>query len=252
MKTLQKLSLPFLILSAFVVLWEVYSRVGGISKTLLPAPSDIFEVIVVNRNILFVHSTQTILEALIGLVIAIILGVGVAVALFLLPRARAGIYPLLVLSQTIPLIALAPLLLIWFGFDIIPKVIIVVLYCFFPIMISVSDALRATDENLVDLLKSMRASLMQIVWYVRLPGALPAFFSGLKIAVTYSVAGAIVGEFVGAYQGLGIFMLTSANSHAVILVFAGMVVTVLATVLLLALVTVLERVLIPWKHYEPR
>lgn len=248
MKMLNKFSLSFLLLALFFALWEVYVHLGGISKTVLPAPSDIFQAIITNRGILFVHAAQTLLEAMVGLFWAILLGVAGAIVLFLFPRVRAGVYPLLVLSQTIPIIALAPLLLIWFGFDLFPKVIIVILYCFFPITIAVTDALRTTDENLVDLLKSMRASSWQILRFVRLPSALPAFFSGLKIAVTYAIAGAIVGEFVGAYRGLGIFLLTSANSHAIVLVFAGIVVTVLLTGLLLATVFILERLLAPWNY----
>ncbi len=248
MKTFRKLYLSFVILAIFVVLWELYCRLGGISKTILPAPSDIFQALIVNRAILSVHAAQTLLEAMIGLLWAIFLGVAVAIVLFLFPRVRSGVYPLLVLSQTIPIIALAPLLLIWFGFDLFPKVIIVILYCFFPITIAVTDALRATDENLVDLLKSMRASSWQILRFVRLPSALPAFFSGLKIAVTYSIAGAIVGEFVGAYRGLGVYMQTSANSHAIDLVFAALVITALITVLLLGFVSMLERMFTPWKY----
>ena len=136
MMHVRKLSSPLFLL-AFLALWELYSRMGGISKTVLPPPSDIFHALFVYRDTLLVHTIQTVEEALIGLFLAIVLGVGVAIALFLFPRIRDAVYPLLVLSQTIPVIALAPLLLIWFGFDLFPKVIIVVLYCFFPIAIAV-------------------------------------------------------------------------------------------------------------------
>jgi len=239
---------PLLILTAFIAVWQFYAQFGNISNTVLPAPSDIAQALIANWQLLAMHGAQTVSEALVGLFFATILGVGVAMLLFSFPRVRAGVNPLLVLSQTIPIIALAPLFLIWFGFEMLPKVLIVILYCFFPITIATFDALRAADEDLVDLLKSMRASSWQILRYVRLPSALPSFFSGLKIATTYSIAGAIVGEFVGAYQGLGIFMLTSANSHAIVLVFAALVVTVLITVALLAGVSVAERLLTPWKR----
>src|SRR3989344_8620163 len=127
MINLRKLSSPILLVS-FLGLWELYSRLGGIPKTVLPPPSDIFHAIFAYWDTLLVHTIQTVEEALIGLFLAIVLGVGVAIALFLFPRIRDAVYPLLVLSQTIPVIALAPLLLIWFGFDLFPKVIIVVLY----------------------------------------------------------------------------------------------------------------------------
>lgn len=243
----KKMSSPLLLLAAFLALWEIYSRLGGISKTVLPAPSDIFHALFVYRDVLLVHTIQTVEEALIGLFLAIVLGVGVAIALFLFPRIRDAVYPLLVLSQTIPIIALAPLLLIWFGFDLIPKVIIVVLYCFFPIAIAVTDALRTADQNTVDLLKSMRASEWQILRFVRLPASLTAFFSGLRISATYAIGGAIVGEYVGAYRGLGVFMQTSANSHAIVLVFAALAVIVFLSMALLGLVSFAERMCTPWK-----
>lgn len=239
---------PLLVVTIFILGWELFCRIAEISHTLLPPPSAIFLALFEFRKILFVHAAQTLLEALLGLAWAILFGVTVAALLFFVPRVRAGIYPLLVFSQTIPIIALAPLLLIWFGFGLAPKVTVVALYCFFPIAVATFDALRATDENIVNLLKSMRASPLQIFFHVHLPSALPAFFSGLRIAVTYAIAGAIVGEFVGAHTGLGIFMLTSANSHAMVLVFAALAVSVFLTLGLLVIVSLLERILIPWKR----
>lgn len=245
---LQAIVAPFVVLGSFIASWEFFCKAADVAPTILPPPSAILEALIEYRHILFVHASQTLLEAVLGLVWALVLGVGVAVLLFSLPRVRAGIYPLLVFSQTIPIIALAPLLLIWFGFDLVPKVIIVVLYCFFPIAVATSDALSSTNEDLVDLLRSMRASRFQILSYVHLPSALPTFFSGLRIAATYAIAGAIVGEFVGAYKGLGIFMLTSANSHAISLVFAVLSVTVFLTLGLLAVVYIAERMLTPWRR----
>jgi ABC-type nitrate/sulfonate/bicarbonate transport system permease component len=241
-----------LLLSAFLIVWEAASKLGNISKTVLPAPTDIFAALITYRDILLVHTLQTLAETLIGLLLATALGVGVATLLFLFPRVRAAVYPLLVLSQTIPIIALAPLLLIWFGFDLMPKVIVVVLYCFFPIAIAVVDALRAADQNAVDLLKSMRATRRQILYFVRFPSSLPAFFSGLRISATYAITGAIVGEYVGAYQGLGVFMQTSANSHAIVLVFAALAVVALLSLLLLGFVSLLERICTPWRNAHER
>lgn len=235
-------------LALFLFVWEFYVRLGGISRTVLPAPTDIFRAIYAYWDTLLVHTIQTVEEALIGLVIAAVLGVLVAILLFQFPRIRAAVYPILVLTQTIPMIALAPLLLIWFGFDLFPKVIIVVLYCFFPIAIAVTDALYAVDQNTVDLLKSMRASNWQIMRFVRLPAALTAFFSGLRISTTYAIGGAIVGEYVGAYKGLGVFMQTSAHSHAIVLVFAALTIVVLVSIVLLQLVSVAERMCIPWNR----
>ncbi len=151
-------------------------------------------------------------------------------------------------SQTIPIIALAPLLLIWFGFDIGPKIIVVTLYCFFPIAVACADGLAGAEPEMLNLLKSMNASRWQILWLVRLPQAMPAFFSGLRIAATYSVTGAIVGEFVGAYQGLGIYMQREANSFGTVQVFAAILVTAALSLLLFGLVSLIERIALPWYH----
>jgi ABC-type nitrate/sulfonate/bicarbonate transport system permease component len=182
------------------------------------------------------------------MVAAILLGLFLAILLDISTWIRRAVYPLLVTSQTIPMIALAPLLLIWFGFSLEPKVIVVTLYCFFPIAVACADGLLGTDPDLVRLMRSMRASRWQILWLVRLPGAMPSFFSGLRIAATYSVTGAIFGEYVGAYQGLGIYMETAAHSFAIVLVFAAILVTAVLSLLLFGLVALIERIALPWYH----
>jgi len=144
------------------------------------------------------------------------------------------------------MIALAPLLLIWFGFTLLPKVIVVTLYCFFPIAVAFADGMEKVNPQLIKLLQSMGASRIKILWLAEIPGALPSFFSGLRIAAAYSVTGAIVGEYVGGYQGLGVFMQNAAHSYAVALVFVVIIVTSLLSILLFGLVSVLEYFLIPW------
>ena len=236
----------FVLLIALFAFWELYVRVVQVPVDVLPAPTAIIQALIANWDILSVHTTQTMLETVIGLAIATILGLLIAIALDSSSLTRRAIYPILVISQTIPIIALAPLLLIWFGYDLGPKVIVVVLYCFFPIAVSCADGLMGTDADLLRLMKSMRSSYWQTLWYVRLPGAMPSFFSGLRIAATYSVTGAIVGEYVGGIQGLGIFMETSANSHAIVLVFAAIFITAVLSLLLFGLVSLIERIALPW------
>src|SRR3989440_8145138 len=179
---------------------------------------------------------------------ATLLGLLLAILLDASNWLRRAIYPLLITSQTIPIIALAPLLLIWLGFGLEPKIIVVALYCFFPIAVACADGLAGAEPELINLLRSMRASRWQILWLVRLPGAMPAFFSGLRIAATYGVTGAIFGEYVGAYQGLGIYMQLSFNSHAIVLVFAAILVTAALSLLLFGLVSLIERIALPWYH----
>jgi ABC-type nitrate/sulfonate/bicarbonate transport system permease component len=246
-------NVPAVVLFALLIaFWELYVRIGKVSVLILPPPSAVAASLVGNWDVIALHTGQTLLETLIGIAVAIVLGAALAILLDLSLLMRRAIYPLLVVSQTIPIIALAPLLLIWFGFDIGPKVIVVTLYCFFPITVSCVDGLSSAQPELIHLLKSMRASRWQILRLVRLPGAMPSFFSGLRIAATYSVTGAIFGEFVGAYQGLGIFMENSANSHALDLVFAAIVVTALLSLALFALVSIIERLAIPWYHGSRR
>ncbi len=242
----------FVLAVALLAFWELYVRSGHISPAVLPTPTGIIQALIDNWDIISVHTLQTLLETVLGMAAATLLGLLLAVLLDISSWTRRAIYPLLVTSQTIPMIALAPLLLIWFGFDLGPKVIVVTLYCFFPIAVACADGLASADPELMKLLRSMRASRWQALWLVRLPGAMPSFFSGLRIAATYSVTGAIFGEYVGAYQGLGIYMQTSANSHAIILVFAAILVTAALSLLLFGLVSLIERIALPWYHSTAR
>ena len=162
------------------------------------------------------------------------------------PWLRRARYPLLVTSQTIPILALAPLLIIWFGFGMTPKVIIVALFCFFPIAINTADGLSSADPELLSLLRAMGASRGQIWRKVRLPASLPYFFSGLRIAAAYCIVGAIIGEWVGGNLGLGIYMLRSSNAFKTEQVFAAIVVSSLLSLALFGLVYLAERLLLPW------
>lgn len=238
----------FVLFFTLLALWEVYSRSGLIQMSVLPPPSAIASALVRNWDIIYGHTLETMSETTLGMAIATILGLLLALLLDFSTSTRRAVYPLLVISQTIPMVALAPLLVIWFGFDIQPKLIVVALYCFFPITVAVADGLRSTDRDFERLMRSMRASRWQILTMVRLPAAMPAFFSGLRIAATYSVTGAIVGEYVAASQGLGVYMKLAANSYQVVLVFAGIVVTALLSLFLFGLVSLIERIALPWYH----
>lgn len=238
----------FVLTLTLLAFWELYVRAGQISTQLLPAPTAIIQALFDNWNVIYDNTLQTLLETVLGMGIATLLGILLAVMLDISSWLRRAIYPLLVTSQTIPIIALAPLLLIWIGFDIRPKLILVTLYCFFPIAVACADGLASAEPELMNLLHSMRASRWQILTLVRLPGAMPAFFSGLRIAVTYSVTGAIFGEYVGAEKGLGIYMQRAANSFATVQVFAAILVTAVLSLLLFGLVSVIERLALPWYH----
>ena len=233
---------------ALLAIWELAVRANLSLAQSLPAPGTIVQALVDNWDVIYDNAIPTMMETVLGLLVATALGLGLAVLLDLSVWSRRAVYPLLIVSQTIPIVALAPLMLIWFGFGITPKVIVVMLYCFFPIAVATADGLASAEPDLLKLLRSMGASRWQVLWLVRLPGALPAFFSGLRIAATYSVTGAIAGEFVGAEKGLGIYMLTSTNSHALPVVFATIAVTAMLSLSLFALVNMIERVALPWYH----
>lgn len=238
----------FVLAVALLALWELAVRADLSLTQFLPSPGMIMQAFVLNRDAIYENTLPTLLETVLGLLVAIILGLLLAVLLDLSSWSRRAIYPLLIISQTIPIVALAPLLLIWGGIGIGPKMVVVTLYCFFPITVATADGLASAEPDLLKLLGSMGASRWQILWLVRLPGSLPSFYSGLRIAATYSVTGAIVGEFVGAYQGLGIYMETSTNSHALPVVFATIGVTALLSLALFALVNLMERLTLPWYH----
>ncbi len=238
----------FVLVVALLALWQLSVQAEHISAQVLPTPIAVVQVLFANGSIIYDNTVQTMLETVLGIVAATLLGLVLAVLLDISSWVRRAIYPLLVISQTIPIIALAPLLLIWFGYGIGPKIVVVTLYCFFPIAVACADGLAGAEPELLKLLKSMRASRWQMLWLVRLPGAMPSFFSGLRIAATYSVTGAIFGEYVGAEKGLGIFMQREANSFATVQVFAAILVTALLSLLLFGLVSVIERLALPWYH----
>jgi ABC-type nitrate/sulfonate/bicarbonate transport system permease component len=238
----------FVLAVTLLVFWELSVRVGQVSPRVLPAPIAIVQALISNWGIIYDNAIQTLLETVLGMIVAILLGLLLAILLDTSSWMRRAIYPLLITSQTIPIIALAPLLLIWFGYNIGPKVLVVALYCFFPIAVACADGLAAAEPELIKLLISMRATRWQILWLVRLPGAMPSFFSGLRIAATYSVTGAIFGEYVGAEKGLGIYMKLEANSFATIQVFAAILVTAVLSLLLFGLVSLIERIALPWYH----
>jgi ABC-type nitrate/sulfonate/bicarbonate transport system permease component len=165
---------------------------------------------------------------------------------------RRALYPILVASQTVQILAIAPLLIIWFGFGLLPKVIIVVLVCFFPMAVNTADGLASTDPDYIALLMAMGAERRQIWRMVRLPSALPSFFSGLRVAVTYSVVGATIGEWVGGSEGLGLYMLRSKNALATDQVFFAIVITSVISIGLFTLIYVIERMALPWYYSAQR
>lgn len=240
------------LLALFVALWQAATWVGQMPEWLLPSPARIAQTAWEVAPSLLPHIAQTLVETFWGLGLSLVTGLLLAFAIDLSPLLRRALYPLLVASQTVPIIALAPLLVVWFGFGMVSKVIVVALVCFFPIAINTADGLRATDPEHVALLRAMGARRGQIFRAVRLPSALPSFFSGLRIAVTYSVIGAVISEWIGASQGLGIYMIRSANAFRTAQLFTAIVVASLLSIALFLLVSGLERASLPWYYSAKR
>jgi ABC-type nitrate/sulfonate/bicarbonate transport system permease component len=244
---------PPLFLILFVIfIWQVVAARSGLPAFVLPSPAEVFRAGWETRTLLELAIRATLIETALGLMIAIILGVALAAAMDLSPFLHRALYPILVASQTVQVLAIAPLLIIWFGFGLLPKVIIVVLICFFPLTVSTADGLASADPDLLALLRAMGARRGQIWRIVRLPAALPSFFSGLRVAVTYSVVGATIGEWVGGSAGLGLYMLRSKNALATDQVFVAIVVTSVISIGLFALIYLLERAALPWYYSAQR
>ena len=243
---------PSLLVLAVLLLWQGATSLWRIESWLLPSPVQIMRAGFQARAIVWPHILQTIQETLAGILLAVGVGLALGLVIDFSPVLRQALYPILVVSQTVPIIAIAPLLIIWFGYGIWPKIIVVGLVCFFPIVVSTADGLRSADPDLIALLRTMGASRLDTFFKVRLPGAMPMIFSGIKIAITYSVVGAILGEWVGASKGLGVFMLRATNSFRTDWVFASIAVTAMLSMTLFGLVVALERAMLRWYFTEAR
>ena len=243
---------PLVILLALGIGWQLYAARGVRDAQLLPPPTMVLAALVSQRALLWHHTLVTLDETLVGFAAALVTGLALAALIDLSPWPRRALYPLLVASQTIPIITLAPLLVLWFGFGLLSKSIVVTLVCFFPIVVAAADGLRATDPELIKLYRAFGAGRLRIFWAVRVPGALPSVFSGVRIAITYSVIGAIFAEYVGATDGLGFYMEQQQHTFATQNVIAAIIVTALLSIALFAATALLERLAVPWYYAQGR
>jgi ABC-type nitrate/sulfonate/bicarbonate transport system permease component len=241
-----------LILPAFLIgFWELYVNVADVSPSVLPAPSTILTELYNYRGIAWEHTLETIKETAVGFSLAIVFAITVAVVMDQLGWLRRALYPVLLASQTIPIIAIAPLMIIWFGFGLLPKALVIILVTFFPVVVALLDGFASTERESMNLLQTMGATRWQVFRYLRLPTALPFFFTGVRISASYAVVAAIFAEYVGAYRGLGIWMQISKNVFRTDLVFAAILITSILSIILFTLVFVVSRLAIPW-YYAAR
>jgi ABC-type nitrate/sulfonate/bicarbonate transport system permease component len=239
---------PLVVVVLLLVVWQGCVVAFDVRPQVLPSPLRVLEQGWAYRDQLWANTLPTLQVTLVGFAVSLALGWALAVAVDFSPWLKRALTPLLVASQTLPIIAIAPLLIIWFGFGLLPKVVVIALVTFFPIAVGLIEGFAATDRQATNLLRSMGASRWEQFRLVRLPGALPRFFTALRIGITYAVTGAIFAEYVGATAGLGIFMNLQKNSFRTDLVLAAVVVTAVLSVVLFALTYVVERLAIPWNR----
>jgi ABC-type nitrate/sulfonate/bicarbonate transport system permease component len=238
------------LLAGFVLVWQAVASLDAVDDLTLASPVETFQALRDDWSLLMDNAGVTLVEVLLGLAISVAAGVGFAVAMHLYRPLREAAYPLLVASQAIPIVVLAPIFVLAFDYGIGPKLAIVALICFFPITVNVLDGLRSVEPELLKLMRSLGASRLQSLRKVELPSALPFFFSGLRVAATVSVIGAVFGEWAGADEGLGRLVLLGNNQLQTPRVYAGIVILTVMAVALFALATLAERLICPWNRKE--
>ncbi|UKJ63789.1 ABC transporter permease [Cellulosimicrobium cellulans] len=237
---------PALVLLAIFAVWWFVAWRELVPAYLVPSPGAVWDTMVEDWAMLAEHTWVTTMETVVGFVLASVIGVATAVLLVYSPTAEKSLYPLILFAQVIPKIAIAPILVVWFGFGATPKIILAVLIAFFPVVVSAVAGLRSIDPELLEMSATMGASRWKTFRKIRFPGSLPQLMSGLKVAVTLAVVGAVVGEFVGADRGLGYVLLLASGNLDAPLLFADLILMSLIGVVLFLLVELLERLLIPW------
>jgi len=239
---------PALVLIALTVAWEVITTALSVSSSVLPGPALVLEATWEDRANLWPAMWTTSKEAVLGIAVAVAVALLLALAIDWSRTIRRSLYPLMVTSQTLPIIVLAPLVVIWFGFGTAPKIGLVALFTFFPIAVGMVQGLASADHDSMALLRTMGATRRQLLLRVRIPSAIPQTFTGLKVAVTYAYVSAIFAEYVGAEQGLGVYMQESKNAFRTELVFGAILVTTVLTLALFVIVALLERLAMPWRR----
>lgn len=242
--------LPWLLIAAIALFWQLVVDLGWVRRFILPSPTDIVGALVDQWPIILPHLGVTLAEGLAGLAVSILFSLVMAVLMDAVRGIRKAVYPLLVMSQTVPIIVIAPLIAMWFGFGIEPKIFIVVLVCFFPVTINLMEGMQSVDRELIDLMRAMGARPLQIFTKIKLPYTLPYLFSGLKIAVTYSIMGAVIGEWLGGSAGLGVYMERARHSFALDRVFASIFLIMAVSIALFRGVSFLQNRIMPWTRTE--
>ena len=237
-------------LALVLILWQIVSALGLVPRFMLPSPVDVILAVIEDFGLLMMHARITLTEAFLGLGFGILVGFLFALVMDFFEGVRRSLYPLLVVTQTVPTVAIAPLLVLWFGYGILPKVVLIVLTTFFPIAVGLSDGFRSVDPDAVNLMRSMGANRWQIFRHIKLPGAINAFFAALKISASYSIVGAVISEWLGGFSGLGVYMTRVIKSYSYDKMFAVIFLISLISLILMGGVKLLHRRMTPWEVTE--
>lgn len=249
-KRLQNITSTINTLAALLVLlavWQIVCMLGIVPGYMLPSPVQVAAAFVEEFPLLMSHLRVTLAEAFAGLICGVAFGFVMAVLMDRFEKLYKAVYPLVVLTQTIPTVAIAPLLVLWFGYEMLPKIILIVITTFFPITVGVLTGLRSADKDTMNLLRSMGAGRFQIFRYVKLPGAMGQFFSSLRISAAYSVVGAVISEWLGGFSGLGVYMTRVKKAFAFDKMFAVIFLISVISLLLMKLVDYLQKKCMPWE-----
>lgn len=246
----RRVTVPLITAVVIIGVWQAVVAFGIVPNFLLPSPVQVVYALVADASLLAMHSAATLTEAALGLVIGTGVGFVVAVLMDRFQTVSLALDPIVTVSQTIPTVAIAPLLVLWFGYGLAPKVVLVVISTFFPITVSLVGGFRSVDPDLIDLMRTMRASRWQIFWKVKMPAALDQFFSGLRISATYAIVGAVIAEWLGGFSGLGVYMTRVRKSFAYDRMFAVIILISVLSLALMGLVDWLQRIAMPWKRAE--
>ncbi|MCD1146579.1 ABC transporter permease [Peptoniphilus sp. KCTC 25270] len=231
-------------------MWTFLSETGIVNSYMLPSPIDVIKALIQDAPLLIEHGKVTLLEAFIGLFLGILLGFSMALLMEYFNPLYKAMYPVLVVTQTVPTVAIAPLLVLWFGYDIQAKIVLIVIATFFPITVGVLDGFKSVDPDMIKLFRSMGANPLQILWHGKLPHVKSYFFASLRISAAYAVVGAVIAEWLGGYSGLGVYMTRVRKSYAFDRMFAVILLISVLSVLLMKLVDWIQILSMPWirKH----
>ena len=237
-----------LAIGMLLLIWQFATSSGLIARFLLPSPVDVVKAFIEDFPLLMSHAGVTLLEAFLGLALGVLIGFVMAVLMDHFDWMYQAFYPLIVLTQTVPTVAIAPLLVLWFGYEMTPKVILIIIATFFPITIGVLTGLRSADPDACNLLRVMGASRFQIFRYIKLPGAMSQFFASLRISVSYAVVGAVISEWLGGFSGLGVYMTRVKQAFSFDKMFAVIFLVSAISLLLMKGVDILQKKCMPWEE----